>query len=450
MTSINFNDLASKTISVEEALSKIKSGDSIVSALAAAEATAFLSQLHTIAPRVTDVRVATCLPMGNYDYFMNPAMAGHFHHDAWFFTPPIRKSASETGISSYVPNHLHLAGEDRTIFSPPTVFVGSCTPPDKHGYVSISLSATYEREMMRAANLVILEINEKTPLTFGDTTVHVSEVDFFIKNTHDVQEIGIPPTNERDLKIGGYIAEHIEDGCCIQLGIGGIPNAVTAALMDKRNLSIHTEMFTDGMVDLYNAGCIATPSNSFGKFSRRQQLTGKMVAAFALGTKKLYDFIDSNPGVAIMRGSWVNDPYTIMYNDKMMSINTALEVDLTGQVCSESLGPKQFSGCGGQADTAIGAQMSEGGKSFIALYSTAEVKQADGTRKTISKIMPILTPGAAVTLHRSNVDYVVTEYGAVRLKGAPVKERVKRLISIAHPDFRDWLQEEAARVGFTK
>lgn len=449
MSGIGFN-LASKTISIEEALSKIKSGDSIVSALAAAEASGILGQLHTIADRVRDVRVATCLPLGNYPYYADPAMQGHFFHDAWFFTPPVRKAHDEAGTTSFVPNHLHRAGLDRLVFAPPTVFVGSCTPPDSRGYVSISLSATYEREMMTAADLVILEINEQTPLTYGDTMVHVDEVDFFVKNDHPVHELSIAPIGERDRKIGAYIADHIDDGSCLQLGIGGIPNAVASALTGKRNLSIHTEMFTDGMVDLYNAGCIGTESHMYGTYRHRKVLTGKMVCTFALGTKKLYDFIDRNPAIAIMRGCWVNDPYVMAQNKNAVSINTSLEMDLTGQVCSESIGTKQFSGTGGQADTAIGAQMSENGKSFIALYSTAEVKQADGTKKTISKISPTLTLGAAVTLHRSNVDYVVTEYGIVRLKGCPISERAKRLISIAHPDFRPWLEEEAARIGFSK
>ena len=213
-------------------------------------------------------------------------------------------------------------------------------------------------------------------------------------------------------------------------------------LLKKRDLAIHTEMFTDGMVDLFEAGCIAKTPHSFGN----ETFTGKMVGAFALGTRRLYDFLHRNPAVALMRGSWVNDPHVIARNRKQISINTALEVDLTGQVCSESIGPRQFSGTGGQSDTAIGAQMSDGGKSFIALYSTTSVKQPDGTRKSVSKIVPTLTPGAAVTLHRSDVDYVVTEFGAVRLKGAPVRERVRRLISIAHPDFRDALREEAGRL----
>lgn len=435
-----------KRISVEEALAKIKSGDSIVSALAAAEPSAILGQLHTIAPRVTDVTVATCLPMRPHPFYMDPAMQGHFRHDAWFFSPAVRKAHDEAGTTSFVPNHLHRAGLDRLVYQKPTVFVGTCTPPDRFGYVSLSLSVTYEREMMEAADMVILEVNENLPRTYGDTIIHLDEVDYLVDNTVELAALPEVPIADKDRLIGGHISELIENGSSLQLGIGGIPNAVASMLTNKRNMSIHTEMFTDGMVDLYEAGCIGKGAHSFGN----HVLTGKMVATFALGSKKLYDFLHRNPAVALMRGSWVNNPYIIAFNRKQVSINTALEVDLTGQVCSESLGSKQYSGTGGQADTAIGAQMSEGGKSFIALYSTAEAKQADGSRKLISKINPALTLGANVTLHRANVDYVVTEYGAVRLKGAPVRERVRRLISIAHPDFRPWLEEEAARIGLSK
>jgi len=434
-----------KTIRVEQALEKVKSNDSIVSALAAAEPSALLGQLHTIAPRVENVTVATCLPMQPYPYFMDKAMLGHFVHDAWFFTPALRKAHEEAMTTSFVPNHLHRAGLDRLIYQKPTIFVGSCTPPDRFGFVSLSLSVTYEREMMEAADLVILEINENLPRTYGDTIVHIDEVDFVIENHRAVPELPSAAPSEKDVQIGSYIAEMIEDGSTLQIGIGGIPNAVTSMLLKKHDLAIHTEMFTEGMIDLFEAGCIGKTAHTFGNLV----LTGKMVGAFALGSKRLYDFLHRNPVVALMRGSWVNNPYVIARNKKQVSINTSLEVDLTGQVCSESIGPKQFSGTGGQADTAIGAQMSEGGKSFIALYSTTTVKQPDGTRKTVSKITPTLTPGAAVSLHRSDVDYVVTEYGVVRLKGAPVRERVKRLISIAHPDFRPWLQEEADRLQFS-
>jgi acyl-CoA hydrolase len=438
--------LRGKLVGVEEALSRVKSGDSIVSALAAAEPAAFLAKLHTVAPRVEDVTVATCLPMAAYPFYADPAMRGHFWHDAWFFTPFVRQAHDEAGTTSYVPNHLHRAGLDRIAYRRPTIFAGTCSPPDRFGYVSLSLSVTYEREVMEAADLVILEMNEKFPRTYGDSIVHMEAVDLVIESDRAVPELPVTAPSEKDLRIGAHIAGLIEDGSTLQVGIGGIPNAVTSMLTKKRDLAIHTEMFTDGMIDLYEAGCIGKSAHSFGS----QVLTGKMVGTFALGSRRLYDFLHRNPGVALMRGSWVNDPHVIARNRRQVSINTALEVDLTGQVCSESIGPKQFSGTGGQADTAIGAQMSEGGKSFIALYATTTVKQADGTRKTISKIAPTLTPGAAVTLHRSDVDYVVTEFGSVRLKGAPVRERVKRLVSIAHPDFRPWLEEEAGRLGLSR
>ncbi len=434
--------MRSKRISVDEALGKVQSNDSIVVALAAAEPAGFLARLHTVAPRVGNVAVATCLPMQAYPFYADPAMRGHLDHDAWFFTPPVRKAHEESGTTSYVPNHLHRAGLDRIAYRKPTMFVGTCTPPDRFGFVSLSLSVTYEREMVEAADLVMLEVNENLPRIYGDTIIHLDDVDFLMENTREVPTLPSTPIEQKDALIGASIAEMIADGSTLQVGIGGIPNAVTAMLMGKRDLAIHTEMFTDGMVDLFEAGCIAKTAHSFGN----QVLTGKMVAAFALGSKKLYDFLHRNPAVALMRGSWVNNPHTIARNRKQVSINTTLEVDLTGQVCSESIGSRQFSGTGGQADTAVGAQMSDGGKSFIALYSTAQVKQPDGGCKTISKIAPTLTPGANVTLHRADVDYVVTEYGAVRLKGAPVRERVKRLISIAHPDFRAWLQQEADRL----
>ncbi|HXY22193.1 MAG TPA: acetyl-CoA hydrolase/transferase C-terminal domain-containing protein, partial [Burkholderiaceae bacterium] len=358
--------LQGKLITVEQALEKVKSNDSIVSALAAAEPAGFLAQLHTIAPRVQNVTVATCLPMQPYPFFTDAAMRGHFFHDAWFFTPPVRKAHEEAGTTSYVPNHLHRAGLDRLIYQKPTIFAGTCSPPDRLGFVSLSLSVTYERELLDAADLVILEINENLPRTYGDTILHLEEVDFLIENHRAVAELAPATPDEKDRLIGGHIAELIENGATLQIGIGGIPNAVTSMLLPKHDLAIHTEMFTDGMIDLYEAGCIGKAAHSFGN----ETLTGKMVGTFALGTRRLYDFLHRNPAVALMRGSWVNNPYIIARNKKQVSINTALEVDLTGQVCSESIGPRQFSGTGGQSDTAVGAQLSEGGKSFIALYST--------------------------------------------------------------------------------
>ena len=294
--------------------------------------------------------------------------------------------------------------------------------------------------MIKKAKTVILEINPNAPRTFGDVQLHVDDVDYLIEVDYPMPEIADAVPNEKDLAIGKLIAEMINDGDCIQLGIGGIPNAVAASLYGKKNLGVHTEMLTTGMVQLAKAGVIN------GKC--KQINNGKMVAAFAMGTKELYDYIDDNPSVEILDGGYVNDPYTIMQNDNQVSINTTLEVDITGQCASESIGSVQFSGTGGQSDTAVGAQKSRNGRSIIALYSTAMVKDpATGERVETSKIVCQLKAGAAVSLSRNDVDYLVTEYGCVSLRGTSIAERAERIISVAHPKFRDQIRAEALALG---
>jgi len=365
--------------------------------------------------------------MGDYKFTKDPDMYGHFTNLAWFYTPLTRK-AHPYKTASYIPNHLHLAAEDRLSYRKPNIFMTTVSPMDKHGYFSLSLSLTYEREFLEAADIVIFEVNENYPRTYGDTFVHINDVDYFYTSNRPVPELPVTEPNEKDMIIGGYISELVDDGSTIQLGIGGIPNAVAKSLMNKKDLGIHTEMFTDGMVDLYEAGVITNKRKTIHK--------GKSITTFALGSKKLYDFLDDNPSIEFHRGSYTNDPYIVGKNHKMVSINTSLQVDLSGQVCSEALGHKQYSGTGGQADTAIGAQMSPGGKSIIAMYSTAK-------DDTISTIVPFLTEGAPVTLSRNDVDYVVTEYGVAHLKGREMRQRVNNLIAIAHPNFRGELRKKA-------
>lgn len=428
-----------KIISVEEALKKIKSNDIIVSGLAAAEAREILLNLHKIADDIENVTVTTCLPMVDAEYFANLKYKNSFRMDGWFYTKSMRKAHSNGNIA-YIPNHLHLSAMKRLAFVKPNVYIGNSTPPDKHGYVSLSLSNVYEKRMLQSADLVILEINPKLPRTFGDVEVHVDDIDYMVEVDYDIPELPNAIPNEKDLKIGAYIAQHINDGDCIQLGIGGIPNAVAVSLMDKKDLGVHTEMMTTGMMELVKAGVITGKRKNFNN--------GKIVAAFALGTRELYDFIDNNPSIMIMDGHWTNDPYIIGQNDNQVSINTTIEVDLTGQCASESLGSKQFSGTGGQADTAIGAQRAKNGRSFIALYSTTKIKDKNtGERVEISKIVPQLKLGAAVTLSRNDVDYVVTEYGVASLRGTSIKDRVSKLIDIAHPKFREQLYKEALQIG---
>lgn len=428
-----------KIITVDQALALVKDGDQIVTGLGATEGREFLSNIHKIHGKVKHVTINNCLPMGGYEFFTNPEYKSTFQLDGWFYNPSMRK-AHANGNISFIPNHLHFAGQKRFAHIPVNIYVGLATYPDKHGYVSLSLSNTYEKEAIAKADIVILEINKKAPRVFGDLELNINDVDHFIEVDYDIPELPDVAPNEKDLAIGKLIAEYINDGDCLQLGIGGIPNAIAASLFDKKDLGIHTEMLTSGMVKLAKAGVIT------GKY--KQTNTGKMVATFAMGTKELYDYLDDNPSCMLLRGSLVNDPYEIAKNDNQVSINTTLEVDITGQCCSESLGSTQFSGTGGQADTAIGAQMSKNGRSFIALYSTAMVKNKEtGEREEVSKIVCQLKPGAVVSLSRNDLDYLVTEYGVVHLKGTSIKERVEKIISIAHPKFRESLRAEAIKLG---
>ncbi len=428
-----------KYVSITEALSCVKSGDYIVTGLGSAEGREFMTNLHTIAGDVKNVMVSNCLPMGAYEFMTNPAYKDSFRTEGWFYTPVLRK-AHANGNVSFIFNHLHLASFKRLCYRKPDIYVGIASMPDKHGYVSLSLSNTYEMAMIKEAKTVILEINPNAPRTFGDVQLHLNDVDYVVEVDYPMPEIADAEPNEKDLIIGKTIAGMINDGDCIQLGIGGIPNAVAASLMDKKDLGVHTEMLTSGMVKLAKAGVIT------GK--NKQTHKGKMVAAFAMGTKELYDFIDDNPSVCIMDGAYVNDPHTISMNDNQVSINSTIEIDLFGQCCSESIGHVQFSGTGGQADTAIGAQKSKNGKSIIALYSTAMVKdKATGERIETSKIVPLLKQGAAVSLSRNDIDWLVTEYGAVCLRGTAMEERAKLIISVAHPDFREDLTKQAIALG---
>lgn len=429
-----------KIISVYDAISKVKDGDTIISGLGASEGRTFLSNLHRIYDKINNVTVTTCLPMTDCEYFSNPIYSEKFYMDSWFLTPATRK-AWKNGNISFIPNHLHLAAYKRLFYRKPNIYVGSASMPDKHGYISLSLSNTYEKRMIDAADLVILEINPNFPRTFGDLNIHYSQIDYLIESNYNPPEIDDVAPNELDTKIGGFVADLINDGDCIQLGIGGIPNAVASALINKKNLGVHTEMFTSGMMKLAKAGVVNGSKKNIHK--------GQMVCAFAMGTKELYEYIDDNPSILVMDGNYVNDPYTISQNDNQVSINTTIEIDLTGQCASESIGTRQFSGTGGQADTVIGAQKSKGGRSFITLYSTAKIKDKQtGEVKVISKIVPTLNNGAIVSLSRNDVDYVVTEYGVASLRGSDIRERARRLIGIAHPDFREKLEKEAKEMMY--
>ncbi len=427
----------SKLITLEEALSKVKSNDCVVTAMTASEPLGFASQLHTIKDDVENVDVYMCLPMKDHKFFMDPEMEGHFRLISWFHSPGARAAVKkDLSTVSYLPNHLHRAALDVLDWRKVNVFVGTCTPPDHTGHVSLSTSLVFEKEMVENADIVIMEVNENLPRCLGDTHVNIREIDFFYENHVDIPKLPEVKPSETDMLIGQNIADVVEDESTIQLGIGGIPNAAALALKGKKNLGVHTEMFVDTMVDLYLDGTITNAKKTYFK--------NKFVCTFALGSQKLYDFIHDNLAVEIHRGSWVNDPTWVAKNYKMVSINTCLMVDLTGQVASESLGTTQYSGTGGQFDTAMGAkEATRGGKgkSIIACYSTAK-------KGEISTIVPTLPEGSAVTLHRANTDLVVTEHGVAYMRGRDVRRRTLNLIEIAHPDHREELRKQAKKLKY--
>ena len=426
----------SKLVAVDDAVSHIGSNDDVIVAMCASEPQGCMSRFHILADRVENVRVFSCLTLKPYDFYMKREMKGHFELASWFHAPGSREALKNgVGTVTYVPNMLHRAAMDRIQARRPDIFFGTCTPPDKHGFVSLSLGITYEQDIIEAARLVVLEVNPRLPRTLGDTQVHVSKVDFFVLNDQEVPTLPSPTPSSTDLAIGAYIADLVEDGSTIQLGIGGIPNAAALALKDKKELGVHTEMFVDSLMELYEMGVITN--------TRKALKPGKFVTTFAMGSRKLYDWLDDNVAVEFIRGNWVNNPSVVAQNSKMVSVNTCISVDLTGQVASESIGASQYSGTGGQSDTAQGAVAGfDGlGKSIIACASTARGGK-------LSTIVPTLPEGSAVTLHRSHVDHVVTENGVAHLRGRTVRERAQELIAIAHPDFRADLTTKAKALGY--
>lgn len=425
-----------KIISIEEALEHIQSDTDIVVAQCASEPQGLMSKFHLVKDRIKNVNVYSVLTLGAYDFYTNPQMKGHFKLCSWFHSAHSRQAVKmRTGTVTYVPNMLHRAAADRLHVRPPHIFFGTCTPPDDKGYVSLSLGITYEKDIIEKSHIVIMEVNNELPRTFGDTHLRIEDVDYFVINNQKVPTLPQVSPNDLEIQIGKNIATLVEDGSTIQLGIGGIPNAAAMALKDKKDLGVHTEMMVDSMMELYLAGAITNKKKTLYK--------DKFICTFAMGSEKLYQWLDNNMAVEFQRGSWVNDPDVIRKNNKMISINTCLAVDLMGQISSESIGIEQFSGTGGQTDTAIGAKEGHDGlgKSIIACRSTAK-------NDSISTIVPTLLNGSAVTLHRGHADYVVTEWGVASLRGKSLEERAMALINIAHPKFRNELRSQAYELGF--
>lgn len=424
-----FDSYKKKICSLEEAVSIVKSKDRIYISGNAATPFKLMEALAQRKDELQDVEIAHVLLFGD-DPLSKPGMEGHFRHNSLFVGPADRAAVNE-GRADYIPMFLYeIPMLFRSGELPIDVALMHLSPPDEHGFMSYGVECLASKAAAETAKTVIAQVNEKMPRTLGDSFIHVSRVAKVVEDVQDIPELQPIPFTDVEKKIGANIASLVEDGSTLQLGIGGIPNAALKAMFDKRDLGVHSEMVSDSIVEAIDAGVITG--------ARKTLHPGKVIATFYLGTKNLYDSVDNNPVFETHPTEYSNHPYVIRQNDKMVAINSAIEVDLTGQVCSDSIGTKIYSGFGGQVDFIRGAAQSKGGKPIIALPSTARGGK-------ISKIMPTLQVGAGVVTTRADVHYVVTEYGIAYLHGKNLRQRAEALISVSHPDFRQMLEEEAKK-----
>lgn len=430
-----------KFTTIEGVLDMVKDGDYIFLGAASCEPVTFFKNFHHLHGKRRSITIHNNMAACDAEMF-NEKYHDLYTLESAFFTRRYREM-QKTGMATYIPTHLRYNCVDplyrlKRTNQPMNIAVLAVSPMDKHGYFTMGSLAGYYRRYIDYADKIIVEVNESVPRTFGDTYLHISEVDAIYESAdHKL----IYPTKKLatdvEKRIGAEIAELINDGDTIQLGIGGIPSACAVELTHKRDLGIHTEMLNDGLVDLIKAGAVTNRKKNY--------FPNKIVTTFTMGCKETYDFIDDNVEVLHLESAFVNSPAVISRNDNFVSINTALMLDLMGQAASESIGTLQISGVGGQTDMVVGAKESKGGRSIMALASTREIKKPDGTKERISTIKPVLPEGSAVTLSRNDIDYVVTEYGMAALRGASLRERANSLINIAHPDYREQLLEEAKR-----
>ena len=412
------------TMTAEEAVLHIHSGDRVVIAHACGEPSYLVDAMVSNASAYRGVEIVHLVSMGKAEY-CQPQYAENFRHNAIFLGGATRAAIAE-GRGDFTPSFFFEIPRLFHTTLPVDVALVMVTPPDENGMCSLGVSVDYTMEAVKCAKTVIAQVNPKMPWTGPHSLVSVEELDCIVEYDAPLIELQPPKIGEVEKAIGEHCASLIPDGATLQLGIGAIPDAVLLFLKHKKDLGIHSEMVSDGVVELAEAGVITNAKKTLNP--------GKFVATFLMGTRRLYDFVDHNPDMDLRPVDYVNNPFVISQNDNMVSINSCVQVDLMGQVASESIGPRQISGVGGQVDFVRGASASKGGVSIMAMPSTVKGK--------ISKIVPLLDEGAAVTTSRNDVDYVVTEYGVAPLKGRTLRQRARNLIAIAHPDFQDKLKAD--------
>ncbi len=418
---------ADKVMSARQALRAIKRGDSVFIGSGAAEPQLLVEELARMSMEFADTEIVHLWTLGLAPY-AQPKFKYQFRHNAFFIGQNVRDAVAE-GRADYTP--IFLSEIPNLFFTRRMqidVALIQVTPPNEHGFCSFGVSVDVVKPAAECAAYIIAEVNPQMPWTLGDSFIHLNDIDALVENDTPILELRYPKPDDVARKIGKNIATLVEDGSTLQMGIGTIPDSILASLHDKKDLGIHTEMLSDGVIDLVEAGVLTNARKSIHR--------GKIIASFVMGTKRLYDWVDHNPFIEFHPSHYVNDPFVVSQNDKMVAINSALEIDLTGQVCSDSIGYLFYSGIGGQVDMIRGAARSKGGKPIIALPSTAK-------EGTVSRIVSRLSEGAGVVTTRGDVHYVVTEYGIAYLHGKNIRERALALINIAHPDFREQLLQEA-------
>ncbi|MFZ2392324.1 MAG: acetyl-CoA hydrolase/transferase C-terminal domain-containing protein [Rhodoferax sp.] len=421
----------SKRVTPEGALDQLRNGDFIVVPTGVGEPPTLLTALSEQRRRFQDIKVAQILAVRKFDYF-DPETADHVRHMAFFFGGASR-AGGQQGSADFIPcsfSDIPVMIQRGQI--PADVVFSMASPMDEKGFFSLSLGPDYTMAAVAKARAIVLEVNPNVPFAYGNCHVHISQVSALVESSEPVLEVGLPKIGPVQQAIGKYVADMIDDGSTLQIGYGGIPDAVVMQLAGKHDLGIHTEMIGDGILTLIESGAITNRKKNY--------LPGKMVATFALGSKKLYQFMERNPALEMHPADFTNDPYLAGQNDKLVSINATLQIDLLGQCGSESLGPLPYSGSGGQVDFVRAANRSRDGKSFIVLPATAR-------DDTLTRIVPTLTPGTHVTTGKNDINYVVTEFGVAQLRGKSAKQRAQEMIAIAHPDFRAELTEGARRLN---
>lgn len=422
---------ASKRMPAADAVRLVRNGDLITVPTGVGEPPTLLTALSEQRRSLRDVKVSQVLAMRKYDY-LDPATTEHVRHVAFFYGGATR-AGGQAGWIDFTPNYFsEIPAMIERGQIPADVVFAMASPMDAHGYFSLSLGADYTMAAVARARAVVLEVNPHVPFAYGNCHVHISQVSALVESSEPVLEVGLPKIGPVQEAIGKYVADMIDDGSTLQIGYGGIPDAVVMQLTHKHDLGIHTEMIGDGILSLVACGAVTN--------RRKNYLPGKMVATFALGSAKLYRFMDRNPGLEIHPVDFTNSPELAGRNDKLIAINATLQIDLLGQCGSESLGHLPYSGTGGQADFVRAANRSNGGKAFIVVPSTAK-------NDTISRIVPTLSPATHVSTSKNDINYVVTEFGVAQLRGKSAKQRASELIAIAHPDFRAELGEQARRMN---